>query len=128
MYPQIKVGLSHFIEKHVADDDSATAYGSGMVSVFATPAMIALMEKTALECVSNLLPKRCTTVGTQINVAHVKATAIGQKVKCSAKIIEIDRKKIVFEVNAEDEQGQIGFGTHSRFIIDQDAFMSKLDG
>ncbi len=128
MYPKIKIGLSHVIEKYVSDKDSATAYGSGMVEVFATPAMIALMEKSALECVNQLLPEGFTTVGIEINVQHMKATAIGKKVKSSAKIIEVDRKKIVFEVSTEDEQGQIGFGTHTRFIIDQAAFMKKLDG
>ncbi len=128
MFPQIKTGLSFFIEKDVLPEDSATHYGSGLVEVYATPAMIALMEKTALECVNHLLPEGFTTVGTELKVQHTKPTAIGKKVKCTAKVVEVDRKKIVFEVSAEDEQGQIGFGTHTRFIIDQKVFMAKLEG
>ncbi len=126
MFPQIRTGLSFIIEKTILPEDSATHYGSGLVEVFATPAMIALMEKTALECVNHLLPESNTTVGTSISIKHTKATRIGKVVKCTARVVEVDRKKIVFELSAEDDQGQIGFGTHTRFIIDQAEFMAKL--
>ncbi len=126
MISKIKTGLTFSIEKKVTTEDSATNYGSGLVEVFATPAMIALMEKTALECVNNLLPAGHTTVGTKISVHHIKATAIGKHVNCNARLIEIDRKRLVFEVKASDEEGEIGFGTHTRFIINQNEFMSKL--
>ena len=126
MFSKITEGLSHRIEKLVDPNDSATKYGSGMVEVFATPAMIAMMEKTALECVNNLLPEGHTTVGTEIKVQHSKATPIGKKVECEATIIEVDRKKIVFKVDAADEQGSIGNGTHTRFIINEADFMAKL--
>ena len=126
MFDDIKVGLSYETEKIVEPQDSATHYGSGMVEVFATPAMIAFMEKTALECVNHLLPVGYTTVGTELHIQHIKATSIGNKVKCKALVTEVDRKKIVFEVIAEDESGKIGFGTHTRFIIDEAEFMAKL--
>jgi len=125
MFSGIKVGLSFETEKIVNLQDSATHYGSGMVDVFATPAMIALMEKTALECVNHILPEGYTTVGTEIHIHHIKATPIGNKVKCKALVTEVDRRKIVFEVIAEDESGKIGFGTHTRFIIDQDEFSGQ---
>lgn len=126
MFDEIKVGLSFETEKPVGQQDSATYYGSGMVDVFATPAMIALMEKTALECINHLLPEGFTTVGIEIHVQHMKATPIGKKVNCKAIVTDVDRKKIVFEVIAEDESGKIGFGTHTRFIIDEAEFMAKL--
>jgi fluoroacetyl-CoA thioesterase len=126
MFSKITEGLTHRVEKLVGPNDSATKYGSGMVEVFATPAMIALMEKTALECVNHLLPDGHTTVGTEIKVKHTKATAIGKKVKCEVQIIEVDRKKLVFKVEAFDEQGSIGIGTHTRFIINEVDFMAKL--
>lgn len=127
MFPQIKIGLSFFIEKLVTQQDSAKYYGSGLVEVFASPAMIAFMEKAALECVNHLLPEGFTTVGAEIKVKHIKATAVGKKVKCKATVIKIDNKKITFEITAEDEDAQIGFGTHTRFIINQAEFMEKLD-
>lgn len=127
MFTQIIPGLSTSIEKVVSPEDSAKRYGSGMVEVFATPAMIALMEQTALGCVNFLLPDGYTTVGAEVKVQHVRATRIGKVVKCTARLIEVDRKKLVFEVRASDDQGDIGFGTHTRFIIEQKKFMDKLD-
>ncbi len=126
MFSEIKEGLTFQIEKLIGKDDTATKYGSGTVEVFATPAMIALMEKTALKCVDDLLADGFTTVGTEIKVQHTKATPIGETVVCDAKIIEVDRKKIVFEVRASDQKGSIGSGTHTRFIINQADFMAKL--
>lgn len=127
MFDDIKVGLSFESEKIVGFQDAATHYGSGMIEVFATPAMIAFMEKTALECVNHFLPDGYTTVGTELHIQHVKATPIGNKVKCKAVVTEVDRKKIVFEVIAEDEKGKIGFGSHTRVIINQAEFMEKLN-
>ena len=93
MFSKIKLGLSAKISKKVLPQDSASFYGSGMVEVFATPAMIALMEKTALECVNKFLPEGYTTVGTELHIQHTKATAIGRMVKCFAEVIEMDGRK-----------------------------------
>lgn len=127
MIQKIQIGLTNKEEKRVKQEDSATAHGSGLVDVFATPAMIAFMERTAMLCVSEFLDAGYTTVGTHINVSHTKATTIGMKVFCEAKIIEVDNRKIVFEVIASDEEKEIGSGTHTRFIIDQEKFMQKLN-
>ncbi len=126
MFQNIKPGLNNKIEKVVLPRDSAKRYGSGHIEVYATPAMIALMEQTSLGCVNFLLPEGYTTVGTEVKVQHIKATQIGKPVKCTARLIEVDRKKLVFEVHASDDQGEIGHGTHTRFIVEQEAFMSKL--
>ncbi len=126
MFEEIKPGLIRIEEKTVKEEDTAAAYGSGLVEVFATPAMIAFMEHTAMHCVKELLPEGFSTVGTHVNVSHSKATPVGMKVSCKAKLIEVDGRKLVFEVSAKDEEGEIGSGTHSRFIIDEQKFMAKF--
>ena len=122
----LKIGLENELEIIITPKDTAKAYGSGMVEVFATPAMVALMEKTALLLVSPYLSKGQNTVGTEICVKHIKATPLGQKVQSYAKLIELDGKKLSFQVEAYDEKGLIGTGTHKRFIIDEEAFMNSL--
>lgn len=126
MIESIKIGLTNREEKLVKTEDTAVVYGSGLVEVFATPAMIAFMERTAMLCVSKFLPQGFTTVGTHVNVTHSKATPIGIMVYCEVKIVEFVGRKLVFEVIASDEEGEIGLGTHTRFIIDEKKFMKKL--
>jgi predicted thioesterase len=110
----------------VTADKTATAYGSGTVDVFATPAMIALMEKTAMESVSQLLPKKLITVGTEVSVRHFKATLPGNVVTCHSKLILSEGNKLVFEVSVSDESGLIGKGTHTRYIVDKQIFIDNL--
>ena len=123
---ELKIGLENELEILVTPKDTAKAYGSGMIEVFATPAMIALMEKTALLLASPFLKKGRNTVGTEICVKHIKATHLGQRVQSYAKLIEIDGKKLIFQVEAYDEKGLIGTGTHNRYIIDEEEFMNSL--
>lgn len=123
---QLKTGIQLTIEKRVTSEDTATRYGSGLVEVFATPAMIAFMEKACLELVKPFLPEHLNTVGTEVNIKHMKATPVGQMVKCTAKLVEADGKRLVFEVKARDEEGLIGEGQHSRFVIDTNKFMLKV--
>jgi fluoroacetyl-CoA thioesterase len=122
----IEPGKRHYKEIITAGQHSAKAFGSGMVDVFATPAMVALMENTALESIHPLLPQGFTTVGTEINVKHLKATPVGMKVTGESFLKEVKGSKLVFEVHAWDEKGLIGIGTHTRVIIDEKTFMEKL--
>ncbi len=122
----LKIGIEGYKEQMVDFKDTAAAYGSGLVEVFATPAMIGLMEYTAQHSVQSLLPEGHGTVGTEVNIKHLKATPIGAKVYSKTKLIEIDGKKLIFEVSAYDEQGQIGSGFHTRYIINSERFMEKL--
>lgn len=111
----------------VTDELTAAHIGSGLVRVFATPMMIALMEKTCTESVEPFLEEGQGTVGTQVNVSHCSATPVGMKVMCQSELIEIDRRRLVFKVTASDERGLIGEGTHERFVIDSAKFQAKID-
>ncbi|MCD6179436.1 MAG: thioesterase family protein [Bacteroidales bacterium] len=123
---ELQIGLKAEFEIIVSPKDTAAQYGSGSLNVFATPAMIALMEKTAMLCISKQLKEGQNSVGTEINVKHIKATPIGEAVLCIAKLIEIDRAKLTFSVEAFDNEGIIGLGTHKRFLIDEEQFMAKV--
>lgn len=109
----------------VTEKNTAIAYGSGGVAVFATPAMIGLMENAALNSVQPLLPEGMTTVGINLKVNHTAATPLGMQVVAKAELIEVDGKRLVFKVEAFDDLDKIGEGTHERFIIDLEKFMKK---
>jgi fluoroacetyl-CoA thioesterase len=126
MNPSIETGIRHYKEMMTTSQHSAKSFGSGLVDVFATPAMIALMESTALESIHAIIPEGQTSVGTEINVKHLKATPIGMKVTGESFIREVKYPKIIFEVHAWDEKGLIGIGTHTRVIVDEKVFMENL--
>ena len=122
----INEGIKGYKEQEVSDKDTAKAYKSGLMEVFATPAMIALMENTAYTSVNDFLPEGFTTVGTLVNVEHTKATPLGAKVWCESVLESQEGRKLIFSVTAYDETGIIGQGTHERFIINVEKFMEKL--
>lgn len=122
----IEIGKFFSQEIIVAHKDTALVHGSGHLEVFATPAMVGLMENTAIKCLEGLLDEDTDTVGIEINVQHTKATAVGKKVNCKATITEAEGRRIRFEIEAWDEKGRIGHAVHDRFIIDPAKFMSKL--
>ena len=121
----IKTGIKNRLEAVSTRENSAESLGSGNVPVFATISMIGLMEKTCLESVLPHLEPGQDTVGTHVNVSHSKSTPVGMKVWCESELIEIDSRRLVFRVAAYDEAGLIGKGTHERFIIDKERFISK---
>lgn len=122
---ELHAGLTNEITLTVTDQDTAKVYRSGELVVFATPAMIALMEETCLKSVAPCLEEGQGTVGTMINVAHTAATPVGMKVTCRSRLLQVDGRRLVFSVEASDEKGSIGKGTHERFIIKNDKFMAK---
>ncbi len=122
----LETGITNKQSITVQPKDTAAVYGSGSLEVFATPAMVALMENTAVHCLKGHLEEGQDTVGIEINVKHIKATPVGDKVNCKAKVTEIEGRRIRFEIEAEDEKGQIGYAIHDRFIIDPVKFMAKL--
>ena len=123
----LPIGVKNTIEITVSSNDTAAKYGSGLIEVFATPAMVGLTENTAQSSVGKLLPEGFITLGTEINVQHLKATPVGMKVKCESVLIKSDNKKLSFEVTAWDEQAIIGKGTHERYIVEAKKFMEKLN-
>jgi len=122
----LEPGIRFHKEIQTNESHSALSYGSGLVDAFSTPAMIALMENTAVESIQHLLPEGQTTVGIEINVKHLKATRIGEKVTGESFLKEVRNNKLVFEVHAWDEKGMIGIGTHTRYIVDVKRFLEKL--
>jgi fluoroacetyl-CoA thioesterase len=110
----------------VCDKDTAIQHGSGKLEVFATPAMVAFMENTAVACIDPEMEKGTDSVGIQIDTKHNKATKIGAVVTCTAKLVKVDGKKLSFEIEASDEGGNIGNAFHVRYIIDPVKFMSRL--
>ncbi len=111
----------------VTEEYSAKAMGSGILDVFATPAMVALMEGTAAESVEKLLEEGSTTVGIMIHTEHLAATPIGMKVRCTSKVTAVEGRKLSFEIEAFDEAGLIGKATHDRFIVNAEKFQNKTN-
>lgn len=109
----------------VDENNTAKAMGSGGLAVFATPSMIALMEKAASESVAPFLDEGMGTVGTLINVRHISATPVEMTIYCESVLTEIDRKRLVFTVKAFDDVGLIGEGVHERFIVNNEKFQNK---
>ena len=110
----------------VTADKTAEAMGSGILPVFATPAMVALMENTAAESVEALVGEGNTTVGTLINVKHLAADPIGAVVTCESELVETDGRKLAFEIKAFDRDGVVGEAYHERFVVDKTRFMDKV--
>lgn len=119
-------GLSYTCTKRVEEHHLAVNMGSGDLRVFATPAMMALMEEAAMRAVAPYLPEGTTTVGGHIASSHVKPTAHGRTVKATAELVAVDGTKLKFVVSASDDEGLIGEGEHLRFIVDREKFMGRL--
>ena len=123
----IAIGLKGHLEQTVTEEVTADRIGSGLVKVFATPMMIALIEQTCNESVVPYLDDGQGTVGTHVDVSHCAATPVGMRVWCDSELVEVDRRRLVFDVKAYDECGLIGEGRHERFIIDSAKFQAKID-
>jgi len=118
----VKIGMSKQTETIVTNDMTASHMGSGSAQVLSTPYMITLMEMASYQAVQDALPKNHTTVGTRVCIDHLAATPVGGKVITKATLKEIDRKKLIFEVESYYNDKLIGKGTHDRFIIDTTKF------
>ena len=122
----LKEGLEYESKVTVMPENCASAVGSGGLDVFATPSMVALMENAAMNCVAPYLPEGATTVGAEICTTHIKPSAIGATIKAVAHLVATEGRKLHFNVEAYDGDECIGKGTHVRFIVDVERFMSKL--
>ena len=122
----MEIGLKYESQTVVTSANTALTLGSGDMEVFATPAMVALMENAAMLAVKDYLPEGSATVGTQMNTSHIKASVLGATITASATLTAVEGRRLEFEVKAWDEKGVIGEGSHTRFIVDRERFLSKL--
>lgn len=123
----ISVGAVGTASAVVTPENTAAAVGSGALPVFATPYMIALMENAACNAIADGLEEGQSSVGTKLDVSHDAATPVGMHVTARAELVEVDRRRLVFRVTAEDDAGPIGQGTHERFLIMADKFLAKAE-
>lgn len=122
----LEKGLTYKSRIEVDSASTACAMGSGDMAVYATPSMVALMENAAMLAVSEHLAEGETTVGTRLEIDHVKASAVGSRIEATALLTEVDGRRLTFEVEAYDEKGLIGKGTHTRFVVLREKFLAKL--
>ena len=121
----IEIGKKFEIKILVSENDTAKAVGSGTLEVLATPRMIALMEEAAYKCIADDLEEGTSSVGTLMSVEHLSATPVGMEAYAVAEVSAVEGRKISFTVEAYDEKGIIGKGTHDRFIVFSEKFVNK---
>jgi predicted thioesterase len=122
---KLQAGIKGYSSGIVTEQNTALAMRSGEIEVYATPAMIALMEEAAVKCLKEYLPADKTSVGVKMNVAHISATPLNNQVRAEATLVLVDARRLSFELVASDETGKIGEGTHERVLVDREKFMSK---
>ncbi len=121
----MEAGMKYTTKITVTEADTAKAVGSGTLLVLATPRMIALMEEAAYKAIGGVLEEGTSSVGTLMNVKHLSATPVGMEVYATATVTSVDGRKVEFLVEAFDEAGKIGEGTHERFIVAEKKFVDK---
>ena len=121
----IEIGMKGEVQTIVEREDTAAEVGSGSLLVYATPCMVALMEGAACEAIAGELKEAETTVGTELNIQHISATPVGLEVRAVATVTNLEGKVITFDVEAFDEAGPIGKGTHKRVLITAQRFLDK---
>jgi len=124
----LQPGLSAEVELTVSEAETAAHLGSGSLAVYATPALVALLENAAVHALEGHLPEGQTTVGGHMDVRHLAATPVGMKVRAQAELIEVDGRKLTFHIQAWDETEQIGEANHVRYLVDAKKFMEKVAG
>lgn len=123
----LEIGITGEQSITVTEALTAKVVGSGTLEVYATPSMLALVEKTAMRSVAPYLEQGTGTVGTALKVEHLAPTPVGMRVTAKTELTELDRRRLVFSVKVYDEAGLIGKGTHERFLVDERAFQAKAD-
>lgn len=122
---EITVGMKGRAETLAEREDTALEVGSGSLLVYATPCMVALMEGAACEAIASALPEGKTSVGTELNIAHLSATPVGLEVYAEAEVTAVEGNTVTFAVSAYDETGKIGEGIHKRVVVTAQRFLDK---
>ncbi len=124
---ELHPGMKLEAQETVTDTVTAAAMGSGSLPVYATPAMICLMEKAAADLAEQYLPEGWTSVGTVMDIAHTAPSPVGARIRAEASVVSVEGRKIVFRVRACDDCGEIGSGRHERFAVQKDRFLEKAE-
>lgn len=122
----LEKGLSAQSRTTVAAANTAAEMGSGDMPVFATPALVALLENAAMRAVAEALPEGATTVGSEMNCSHIKPSGLGAEITATAVLTHVEGRKLTFNVGARDEEGLIGEGVHIRYVVDRERFLAKV--
>ena len=122
----LEKGLSAQSRTTVAAAKTAAEMGSGDMPVFATPALVALLENAAMRAVAEALPEGATTVGSEMNCSHIKPSGLGAEITATAVLTRVEGRKLTFNVGARDEEGLIGEGVHVRYVVDRERFLAKI--
>ncbi len=123
---ELTMGMVAEASEKVLHTNTAAAMGSGSLDVYATPAMIGLMEKAACDVVNPCLDEETTSVGVSMSISHDAASLVGETITAKAVLTGVDGRKLTFKVIAADDFGTIGQGTHERFLVKKEKFMTKL--
>lgn len=124
----LEPGLKGMAELVVKKENTAREMESGTLSVLATPALVALMEKAATRALEGHLEKGKTTVGIRIDVHHLAPTPLGMTVKARAELVDVEGQRLHFIVEAGDEKELIGRGEHFRVIVPGENFVKRAEG
>jgi fluoroacetyl-CoA thioesterase len=122
---ELAPGLVGEVETVVTEADTADRWGSGLVPVLGTPALVGLMEGAAVQALANHLPPGQTSVGGRIDVRHLAPTPVGMRVRTRAELLEVEGRRLEFHVEAWDEVEQIGEAMHERFVVDVERFVAR---
>ena len=123
---ELPVNESYTKKFVVQEHQIADFLGSGKVAVLSSPSMILMMEQTAMLFVQEHLPEGWITVGTRVDVSHLRASKVGAEITVNAKLIEFEKKHMVFAVEAYDGENKIGEGKHERHIVNREKFISRI--
>ncbi len=123
---ELAPGLTAELEHIVTDADTASQWGSGLVPVFSTPALVGLMESAAVTALTGHLSPGQTTVGGRIDVRHLAATPVGMQVRARAELTGVEGRKLVFRIQAWDALELIGEAGHERVVVDQARFLARV--
>ncbi|MBR2327663.1 MAG: thioesterase family protein [Clostridia bacterium] len=121
----IEAGIKNVKKITVTDEMTAARVGSGLLPVYATPQMAALMEQTAAESIETMLPEGCTTVGTKLNLSHLSADPVGMELVCESVLTAVDGRRFEFHITVSDSFGVVGECDHERFSVKRESFMAK---
>jgi fluoroacetyl-CoA thioesterase len=123
----VEPGMKKEITFRVGEEHSAVHMGSGALKVLATPIMIAYMERAGRDLLQEVLPQGYSSVGVHVDVRHLAPTPLGGNVRVTCEVLEVDGRRILFDVQAYDEQEKVGEGRHQRVVIDVERFLQRVE-